>query len=80
MMDDFLDNYEILGRKMKPVLPGNTPAEKLESYRRAFLEGGQIQVREAADDDDDGDILQPVDLDERADRWDCETILSRCTE
>ncbi|KAJ3559000.1 hypothetical protein NM688_g602 [Phlebia brevispora] len=38
MMNEFLDNYEILGGKMKPVLPGETPAEKLETMRKALGE------------------------------------------
>ena len=77
MMNEFLDNYEILGGKMKPVLAGETPTEKLETFRKAL---GRAQIRDD-DDVDDGDdkILMPVDIDEKEDRWDCETILSaRC--
>jgi protein LTV1 len=37
IMDDFLDNYEVVGKKMVPVLPGQSGAEKLESMRRALV-------------------------------------------
>jgi protein LTV1 len=73
MMDDFLDNYEILGRQMVPVLPGATPAAKLAAYRTALADGGRLH---ASDDADDGDILMPTDVDAPRDRWDCETVLS----
>lgn len=74
-MNEFLDNYEILGGKMKPVLPGETPVEKLETIRKAL---GEATIRDLDDDDDDDNILMPVELDEKEDRWDCETILSAC--
>lgn len=74
MMDEFLDKFEILGRKMKPVLEGGSGAEKLETLRRAMAEGGPIRVRD--DDGSDEDILMPADVDGAKDRWDCETILS----
>lgn len=37
IMDEFLDRFEVLGGKMKPVLPGKTPNEKLETMRNALL-------------------------------------------
>ncbi|KAH9929688.1 Low temperature viability protein-domain-containing protein [Fomitopsis serialis] len=36
MMHEFLDNYEILGGKMRHVLHGDTAAEKLDTIRKAF--------------------------------------------
>jgi protein LTV1 len=77
MMDDFLDNYEVLGRKMEPTLAGDTPAEKLAQYRQTLAEGGRIQIRETDDDDNDDDILMPAEVGMGKDRWDCETILSK---
>jgi protein LTV1 len=77
MMDDFLDNYEIVGRKMRPVLEGDDPAAKLATFRAALAEGG-IRVREGADEDDDK-IPMPLDIDAVKDKWDCETILSTFT-
>ncbi|KZT72926.1 LTV-domain-containing protein [Daedalea quercina L-15889] len=75
MMNEFLDNYEILGGKMHPVLPGDTATEKLDTIRKAL---GEAHLR---DDDEHGDseaddILMPLDVDEKQDRWDCETILT----
>lgn len=81
MMDDFLDKFEIVGNKMRPVLEGDTPADKLNTVRRAL---GEVpnDVRTGkprrGGDNDDGDILMPYDIDDRKERWDCETILSMC--
>lgn len=74
MMNEFLENYEILGGKMKPVLAGETSVDKLETFRKAL---GEAKIRNVEDNDEDTDdkILMPVDLDEKEDRWDCETIL-----
>lgn len=72
-MNDFLDKYEIIGGKMKPVLLGETGTEKLDTLRKAL---GKAQIRDD-DDSEEGDdqILMPVDIDEKEDRWDCESIL-----
>lgn len=74
MMNEFLDNYEILGGKMRPVLAGDTPTEKLESVRKAL---GEARIREQSEDSEEDDILMPLDVDDKKDRWDCETILSK---
>lgn len=78
IMTEFLDNYEILGGKMQPVLPGETAAEKLDTIRKAF---GRARLRDDDEDNDSeaGDILMPLDVDEKQDRWDCETVLSECS-
>lgn len=75
MMNEFLDNYEILGGKMQPVLPGDTATEKLDTLRKAL---GQARLRDGDEDYDSevDDVLMPLDIDEKQDRWDCETILS----
>ncbi|KAK0208687.1 Low temperature viability protein-domain-containing protein [Desarmillaria ectypa] len=79
MMDEFLNDYEILGRKMKPKLEGDSGAEKLETLRRAM--GQDQRVKEFYNDDDDTpkeDLF--LELDEnKKDRWDCETILTTYT-
>ena len=72
MMNEFLDNYEVLGGKMLPVLPGETPVEKLDVIRKGL---GEVKIRHQ-DEESDDDIVMPLDVDEKADRWDCETILS----
>ena len=72
MMNEFMDEYEILGGKMKPKLEGDTNIEKLDTIRKAL---GPVTIHDY-DERDDGDILMPVDIDDAKDRWDCETILS----
>ena len=75
MMNEFLDNYEILGGKMQPVLPGDTATQKLDTIRKAL---GQARLRDDEDSNSESDdILMPLDIDEKQDRWDCETILSQ---
>ena len=37
IMDDFLDNYEVVGNRMVPVLSGDTGADKLETIRKALV-------------------------------------------
>ncbi|KAJ6541895.1 Low temperature viability protein-domain-containing protein [Mycena capillaripes] len=79
MMDEFLNDYEILGRKMKPVLEGGTGAAKLDTLRRAMGQDERVRLEHAVEEEDDGDILIPLDIDDRKDRWDCETILTTYT-
>lgn len=76
MMDEFLDDFELLGRKMRPKLAGETGVEKLDTLRRAMGQDDRVRLN---DDDDarDDDILMPLDIDDKKDRWDCETILSK---
>lgn len=73
MMNEFLENYEIIGGKMRPVLAGETSVDKLDTIRKAL---GEAKIRRDDDSDREEDILMPTDLDEEKDRWDCETILS----
>ncbi|WAQ83091.1 hypothetical protein PtA15_3A458 [Puccinia triticina] len=37
IMDDFLGRFELLGGKMKPVMPGTTPLDKLDTLRSELL-------------------------------------------
>lgn len=37
IMDEFLDEFEIVGNKMLPKVGGDTPAENLEIMRRALV-------------------------------------------
>ncbi|KAF7307414.1 hypothetical protein MIND_00535800 [Mycena indigotica] len=75
MMDEFLNDYEILGRKMKPKLEGDDGAAKLETLRRAMGQDERVRI-ESGEVDEVEDILMPLDIDDRKDRWDCETILT----
>ena len=78
MMDDFMDNYELLGRKLKPVLPGDSGPEKLNTLRRAMGQDERVRIISADDDNelDDEQLFAGYNATEKEDRWDCETILS----
>lgn len=84
MVNTFLNDFEILGRKMKPRLEGDSGLDKLDSLRRAMGQDERIRLmnNEGDADHDDEEIdahLFPDDGDKK-DRWDCETILSECEE
>lgn len=73
MMDEFLEKYEVIEGKMRPTLPGSA-TEKLDTVRKAL---GAAKIRDAEESDSEqSDILMPLDVDDKKDRWDCETILS----
>ncbi|KAI1794003.1 LTV-domain-containing protein [Ganoderma leucocontextum] len=73
MMDEFLEKYEVIAGKMRPTLPG-TPTQKLDAIRKAL---GEAKIRDAEESDSEAeDVLMPLDVDEKKDRWDCETILT----
>lgn len=73
LMDEFLEKYEVISGKMRPTLPGSA-TDKLDAFRKAL---GEAKIREAEQSEPEGDdILMPLDVDDRKDRWDCETILS----
>lgn len=74
MVNTFLNDFEILGRKMKPKMEGETGMEKLDAFRRAM---GQDERNRIVNDDDEENSLDDLFPDEdKKDRWDCETILS----
>ncbi|KAG2367707.1 LTV-domain-containing protein [Suillus spraguei] len=79
MMDDFMDNYELLGRKLKPVLPGDSGAEKLNTLRQAMGQDERVRIRLADDDEDEVDddrLFAGYNAAEKEDTWDCETVLT----
>ncbi|KAG0707564.1 Low temperature viability protein-domain-containing protein [Suillus ampliporus] len=81
MMDDFMDNYELLGRKLKPVLPGDSGPEKLNTLRRAMGQDERVRIKSADDDDDEEELdderlFAGYNVTEKEDRWDCETVLT----
>lgn len=80
MMDEFLNDYEILGRKMKLKLEGETGVDKLNTFRRAMGHDERVHLSQDDDDKGDEDIMMPYDVDDKKDRWDCETILSECLD
>ena len=75
MINEFLNDYEILGRKMKVKLEGETATEKLETLRKAM---GDERVRIVDGDTEDIEAHDQLQGDEDdREKWDCETILSR---
>ncbi|KAK2461484.1 hypothetical protein APHAL10511_005947 [Amanita phalloides] len=72
MMSEFLDEYEILGRKMHAKLPGGTGTEKLELLWRSM---GQVKQIKTQEDSEEDEVLMPIEIGKK-DRWDCETVLS----
>ncbi|KAF9055880.1 Low temperature viability protein-domain-containing protein [Panaeolus papilionaceus] len=79
MINEFLNDYEILGRKMKLKLDGETGPEKLDSFRRAMGQDERVRIASEEDREDNDDDLFPSSDDEKKDRWDCETILTTYT-
>jgi protein LTV1 len=76
LMDDFLQNYEVSGGKMKPSLPGSGP-EKLQSLRLAMGRGGRVTVEDSEQEGNDDDIYAEIEDNEKPERWDVETVLSK---
>lgn len=74
-MDDFLQNYEVSGGKMKPSLPGSGP-EKLQLLRRAMGRGERVTVEASDQEGNDDDIYAFMEDNEKPERWDVETVLS----
>lgn len=72
MVKEFLNDYEILGRKMKPKLEGETGVEKLDSLRRAMGHDERMRITDGEDETED---VLPSDDENQKDKWDCETIL-----
>jgi len=75
-MDDFLQNYEVSGGKMKPSLPGSGP-EKLQSLRLAMGRGSRVSVEDSDQEGKDDDIHAVIEDNEKPERWDVETVLSK---
>lgn len=71
MVNQFLNDYEILGRKMRPKLEGETGPAQLSVLRQAMAEDPRIRINI-----DDEDLLVVSDSEDKNEKWDCETILS----
>jgi len=77
MINTFLNDYEILGRKLKPKLQGETGVDKLNLIRQSMGQDERVRVSTGADSDPDDDDLFPSDDEADKNKWDCETILSK---
>lgn len=88
ILDDFLDKYEIVGRKMQPKLDGETAEQKLDKVREALLATTlsddedkasvstvrRSHTRNSKDSTDNVEIWErPVKYREA---WDCQSVLS----
>ena len=76
MVNEFLNDFEIVGRKMKPKLEGESGPEKLDALRRAMGQDERVRISNDGneEEDDHGDLFS-YDEEDKKDRWDCETIL-----
>ncbi|PFH52312.1 hypothetical protein AMATHDRAFT_189929 [Amanita thiersii Skay4041] len=74
MMNEFINKYEVLGRKMQAKLPGDSGADKLDTLRHAMGRDRRVLYQE--DNDKEGLDLVRMEVQDKRDRWDCETILS----
>jgi len=79
MVNEFLNDFEIVGRKMKPKLEGDSGPEKLDVLRRAMGQDERVRISNDGNEEDDIDDLISSDEEDKKDRWDCETILSTYT-
>jgi protein LTV1 len=75
MVNEFLNDFEIVGRKMKPKLEGESGPEKLDVLRRALGQDERVRISNDNNEEDDNDDLLSSDEEDKKDRWDCETIL-----
>jgi protein LTV1 len=73
IVHDFLSKYEILGRKMRLKLEGETGPEKLDILRQALGQDEQVRIADVGAEEEE-DIFLSDQEDEKA-KWDCETIL-----
>ncbi|KDN37946.1 hypothetical protein K437DRAFT_240396 [Tilletiaria anomala UBC 951] len=78
IMDEFLNDYEVLGGKMRQTLGGAnaTPAEKLDLVRRAL---GEAKLRDVAEDEEEEPMPEIRVVGSNREKWDVESILSTRT-
>ncbi|KIM32938.1 hypothetical protein M408DRAFT_313205, partial [Serendipita vermifera MAFF 305830] len=81
VMDEFLAQEQV-GKKLQQKI-GDTPMDRLNTVRRALVEStSEKEERERREalldrlDEGETPIPMPVDVDEKKERWDCETILT----
>ncbi|KAH9486346.1 Protein LTV1 [Psilocybe cubensis] len=81
MVNTFLNDFEILGRKMKPKMEGENGVDKLDVLRRALGQDERVRIMDGEEAEvDDAELdAQLFPEDDKKDRWDCETILTTYT-
>ncbi|KAK9762883.1 Protein ltv1 [Basidiobolus ranarum] len=78
ILDEFLDKYELVGKKMVPKLEGDSE-ERLETMRKAFLDVSlEEKIRHSSTVSKPEKDIMPLPSREERERemWDCESILS----
>ena len=75
MVNEFLNDFKIIGRKMKPKLEGESAPEKLDVLQRAMGQDERVWISNDDNEEDNDDDLFSFDEEDKKDRWDCETIL-----
>lgn len=81
LVDEFLDDFELLGRKLKPKLQGETGIDKLDTLRKGLGQDERVRFDnsdDGHDSDEELDELLGLNREDKRDRWDCETIISMC--
>ncbi|KAI8989284.1 Low temperature viability protein-domain-containing protein [Pilobolus umbonatus] len=80
ILDEFLDKYEILGKKMEPKLEGKTAGEKLDTVRQAFStthiqeEEERIPSIKIRRETESPMPERPVQRERET--WDCQSVIS----
>ncbi|ORX49091.1 Low temperature viability protein [Hesseltinella vesiculosa] len=82
ILDEFLEKYEVVGRKMAPRLEGDTSVAKLDTIRHAL---DTLAISEAYNDDETkptrkhdpelNKLIMPVEP-KHHQTWDCQSIIS----
>ncbi|KAJ2674248.1 Protein ltv1 [Coemansia sp. RSA 1085] len=89
VLNEFLNDYELTGKKMQAVVEGGSGAGKLDTYRDGLVEGSEASKRavvQAAQrileesatksDKQDADELDEIFKEKERTPWDCQSILS----
>ncbi|KAI9486662.1 MAG: Low temperature viability protein-domain-containing protein [Benjaminiella poitrasii] len=86
ILDDFLEKYEIVGRKMEPKMEGESSAAKLDTYRQGFVKPDVQQLLSEEKEKQDTPkprltraLLEPAlerPVQKQKESWDVQTIIS----
>ncbi|KAJ9060794.1 Protein ltv1 [Entomophthora muscae] len=76
--DDFLENFEVVGRRMVPRMEGETSTDKFDRMRRSLIASADTKkhIQNLVVDEDPLPEIEQVQEEAREARWDCESILS----
>lgn len=76
--DDFLENFEVVGRRMVPRMEGETSMDKFDRLRESLIATAETKqnIQSLIVDEEPLPEVEAVQEEEREARWDCESILS----